>query len=67
MKWYIWFLVFIVLLVIWGQGVITGYQCENYCGDSLAFQRLHNGEWNLKDPCICYNEEGYNLTILNAD
>ena len=41
------------------MGQITNNQCREFCNEegALTFLRIQNGEFNLKDICICFFED----------
>ena len=51
----------IVLVGIIGfvMGQITKHECKNLCEENNALHswRIHNGELNLRDTCICFYED----------
>ena len=51
------------------MGVETNNQCRNLCKEKNAstYLRAQNGEFNLKDDCICFYEDKYIIFTMNED
>ena len=60
---------FIILFIVGSiQSIITYNQCKEDCKSTdgcITFQRISNGDFNLRDTCIIYFKEGSRTYILN--
>ena len=63
----IWIILIIYSSIGWWQGHHTLKQCKDICNekDAIAFERIQNDEYNLKDHCMCYYEDSQELIPLN--
>ncbi len=57
----------LVLLTSIALNLITSNQCKNICNSkkAITFQKISNGELNLKDACVCYYKNSVETIMLN--